>query len=247
MRMSSTYGHTPVANNFQANTVTAGSLIVPELPALPKGGLVSSQFSGYLGRDPDNQPGGVNSVDLDGVQTPTYTAGPEMSQALGRPEGGFVFDHFNSFLGRTPDAGAPTMQDFHFTMQDFASEPAVGLAGQSTMQDFHFRFVGEEIPDLFEARAFANADASHMDVLPAVQALLPAVQVNALPAVQTDLLPAVQALLPAVQLGALPAVQADLLPTVQTFLPAVQTDALPAVQTDILPAVQVFASDWLWV
>ncbi|MBR1211361.1 hypothetical protein [Bradyrhizobium sp. JYMT SZCCT0180] len=56
MRMISTYGRTPATTNFQANIDTADSLIASELPALPKGGLVSSLFGGYLGRDPDNHP-----------------------------------------------------------------------------------------------------------------------------------------------------------------------------------------------
>lgn len=170
---------------------TADSQFAPELPAPPKGGLVSTLFGGYLGRDPDNQPSGVNPADLDGGSSYTTKPGAELvSQLLGPPDGGFVFDHFDSFLGRTPDAGAPTMHDFNLTVQD--SQTSAGLDGQFAMSGFDFHFAREEIPNPFEPRAFANADASHMDALPAVQAFLPAVQVNALPAVQTDILPAVQ-------------------------------------------------------
>ncbi|MBR1211362.1 hypothetical protein [Bradyrhizobium sp. JYMT SZCCT0180] len=143
----------------------------------------------------------MNSADLNGAQTHTATSGTEISPVLGPQDGGFVFDQFNSFLGRTPETGAPAMHDFNFTMQD--SQTAAGLDGQSAMPDFDFLFAREDIPNPFEPRAFANADASHVDLLPAVQKFLPAVQVNALPAVQTNFLPAVQTdVLPAVQVFA---------------------------------------------
>lgn len=90
---------------------------------------------------------------------PSQTSGSEISpQVLGQSNGGFVADYFNSFLGRDPGAGASTMQDFHFTMQDFNFLPAVQLGALPAVQ--------------------AGA-------LPAVQIdVLPAVQIDVLPAVQ---------------------------------------------------------------